>query len=117
MLRSSALGWGTIAIVLGAGLAWPASYYTQRLNDPKAVYLTKESFAAQGDGVADDTFALQRAIDRVQETTHQGIVFVPEGVVLDSNYLTAVRETAARAPTAITPIAIRQSQRLVSTAR
>ena len=55
-----------------------ASYYTRRLDDPKAVFLTQEAFAAQGDGVADDTAAFQRAIDRVQETTRR-IVFVPEG--------------------------------------
>jgi hypothetical protein len=52
----------------------PASYYTQRLDDPKAVYLS-----ATGDGVADDTDAIQKAIDKVQETTRHGIVFVPEG--------------------------------------
>lgn len=79
VLRHAALGLGALGVVLAAGPAWPASYYTQRLNDPKAVYLTKESFAVQGDGVADDTAALQHAIDRVQETTRQGIVFVPEG--------------------------------------
>ena len=31
------------------------------------------------DGVGDDTAALQQAIDRVQETTRRGIVFLPEG--------------------------------------
>ena len=38
-----------------------------------------EAFGARGDGVADDTDAIQRAIDRVHETTGQGVVFVPEG--------------------------------------
>src|ERR1017187_4623190 len=56
-----------------------ASYYTLRLDDSKAVYLTPDSFPVHGDGVADDTDAIQQAIDRVQETTNQGILFVPEG--------------------------------------
>ena len=55
------------------------SYYTARLDDPKAVFLTREKFGAVGDGVADDGAALQKAIDAVQETTGEGIVFVPEG--------------------------------------
>ena len=56
---------------------WPQSYYTVRLDDPRAVYL--ETSGARGDGIADDTAAIQTAIDRVQETVGQGIVFVPEG--------------------------------------
>jgi sugar lactone lactonase YvrE len=55
------------------------SYYTVRLDDPKAVYLTRERFGSVGDGVADDTPALQKAIDAVQETTGEGVVLVPEG--------------------------------------
>ncbi len=65
--------------MLATAPLWGASYYTARLDDPKAVYLTRDDSAAHGDGLADDTDALQRAIDRVQETTNQGIVFVPEG--------------------------------------
>ncbi|HKZ30774.1 MAG TPA: glycosyl hydrolase family 28-related protein [Vicinamibacteria bacterium] len=56
-----------------------ASYYTVRLEDPKAVFVTRERFGAAGDGIADDTTALQKAIDAVQETTGEGVVFVPEG--------------------------------------
>ena len=56
-----------------------ASYYPIRLDDPKAVYLTRRDFPVHADGVADDADALQKAINRVQETTHQGIVFIPEG--------------------------------------
>jgi len=57
--------------------AWAASVYTVRLQDPKAAYL--DAFGARGDGVADDSEAIQKAIDKVQETVGQGIVFVPEG--------------------------------------
>lgn len=56
-----------------------ASYYPLRLDDPKAVYLTTNDFPVHADGVGDDADALQAAIDKVQETTHQGIVFIPEG--------------------------------------
>ena len=66
------------ALWLAAPL-WGASYYTIRLDDPKAVYLTRDNFSVHGDGIADDSDAIQQAIDRVQETTNQGIVFVPEG--------------------------------------
>jgi sugar lactone lactonase YvrE len=55
------------------------SYYPQRLDDPKAVYLTPDSFPVRGDGVADDSVALQQAIDAVQEKPNQGILFVPSG--------------------------------------
>ena len=30
--------------------AWPASYYTVPMDDPKAVYLTRENFSVHGDG-------------------------------------------------------------------
>ncbi len=58
-------------------LAPAASYYTRPLDDPKAVYL--EKFSPRADGVADDTAALQQAIDQVQETTGHGVLLIPEG--------------------------------------
>jgi sugar lactone lactonase YvrE len=51
--------------------AWSASFYTQRLEDPKAVYVSPSG--------GDDTAALQKAINRVQETTGQGIVLLAPG--------------------------------------
>ena len=72
----------TFLLCLALAIASPAaaaSYYTSRPEDPHAVYLTRERFAAVGDGVADDTDAIQNAIDAVQESTGEGIVFVPEG--------------------------------------
>ena len=50
-----------------------------RPDDPGAVYLTKDRFAVHADGSGDDADALQQAIDRVQETTRAGVVFIPEG--------------------------------------
>jgi sugar lactone lactonase YvrE len=55
------------------------SYFTDRPDDPRAVYLTPDKFSVRADGIADDTDALQQAIDKVQETTNQGILFLPSG--------------------------------------
>src|SRR6202521_3081018 len=64
----------TAVLPLGA-----SSYYPSRPDDAKAVYLTREQFSVRGDGVADDTNSIQQAINRVQETQGQGILFVPPG--------------------------------------
>ncbi len=60
-------------------LAQDNSVYTQRPNDPKAVYLTPANFHVKADGVTDDSAALQAAINKVQATANEGIVFVPSG--------------------------------------
>jgi hypothetical protein len=61
--------------LLAAGLAaaplFAASYYPVRLDDPQAVYVSP--------GGDDSTAAIQRAIDKVQETTKYGIVFFAGG--------------------------------------
>ncbi len=56
-----------------------SSFYTLRPDDPKAVYLLRDNSSLHGDGVGDDTDTIQSAINKVQETTVQGIVFLPEG--------------------------------------
>ncbi|HWD94523.1 MAG TPA: glycosyl hydrolase family 28-related protein [Verrucomicrobiae bacterium] len=56
----------------GVGLASSASFYRQPPPDPKAITVT-----APTEG--DDTVMLQQAIDRVRDTTGQGIVFVAPG--------------------------------------
>src|ERR1035437_1570331 len=72
-------------IVLGMvllGIVFPSrgqSFYPARLDDPNAVYLTHDRFPVRGDGNADDSAAIQAAIDKVQETTGEGILFIPEG--------------------------------------
>ena len=68
-----------ITVLLAATPVWAASYYTVRPDDPKAVYLTRDAFPVKGDGIADDSDAIQQAIDKVQAGANQGIVFVPEG--------------------------------------
>ncbi|HEY2471478.1 MAG TPA: glycosyl hydrolase family 28-related protein [Terracidiphilus sp.] len=65
-------------LVCAAMRAKAVSYYPERLEDPKAVYLTPDSFPVHGDGVTDDSAALQAAIDRAAEHG-EGIVFVPSG--------------------------------------
>lgn len=51
------------------------SAYTTRLDDPRAIYLS----AAKGDGVADDSAAIQAAIDKASQDRGEGIVFIPQG--------------------------------------
>jgi sugar lactone lactonase YvrE len=65
--------------VLSAIPLFAASYYPSRPDDPKAVYLTREEFGTKADGVADDTLALQNAIDAIEARAGEGIVFVPSG--------------------------------------
>ncbi len=57
--------------LLLAPSARPASFYAQPLNDPKAVGVSPSG--------GDDTAALQKAVDKVQETTRQGIVLLAPG--------------------------------------
>ena len=67
-------------VLLGSALpSSGASFYPVRLDDPKAVYLTPDQFPVRGDGTADDSAAIQAAVDRVEKTTGEGILFIPEG--------------------------------------
>lgn len=67
-------------VLLGTALSFRgASVYGERIEDPKAVYLVEPQFAVHADGRSDDTEAVQAAVNKVQETTGEGILFVPEG--------------------------------------
>ncbi len=72
-----------VSACLAVSLAIPAlgssSYYPVRLDDAAAVYLTPDKFPVRGDGIADDSDAIQNAIDQVQESHGEGIVFLPSG--------------------------------------
>src|SRR5208282_4145735 len=71
-----------LSVWLTLGCAFPAlaaSIFTTRLDDPKAVYLTAPAFGAVADGQADDSAAIQAAIDKAASDSLGGIVFVPAG--------------------------------------
>lgn len=72
----------TLVLALGlVSAVWGApgtSVLTTRPNDPKAVDVSAAAFGAKGDGVADDSAALQAAINQAQQSRGD-IVFVPSG--------------------------------------
>ncbi len=68
-----------ILFCFGLPLWGEESYYPVRLQDAKAVYLTKDQFPVHGDGVADDSAAIQSAIDQAAAEHNEGILFIPEG--------------------------------------
>jgi hypothetical protein len=81
----SILTWITLVNILFSSESFGGkSFYTARLDDPHAVYLTKDDFSVNADGTGDDTAALQAAIDKASDT-RAGIVFIPEGTYLLSN--------------------------------
>src|SRR5258708_37612411 len=61
----------TIFCLTAAASVRAASFYAQRLEDPRAVYASPSG--------GDDTISLQRALNRVQETTRQGVVLLAPG--------------------------------------
>ena len=67
------------AFFFWSGTAHATSFYLGRPADPRAVDFTAQAFGAHADGTGDDSDALQRAIDRVQETTGAGVLLIPEG--------------------------------------
>ena len=69
--RRLGLFFSFLLFLVFAASAWSASFYTQRLEDPKAVYVAPSG--------GDDTAALQKAVNQVQETTGQGIVLLAPG--------------------------------------
>lgn len=68
-----------IALEGTASVFAAASALTIRLDDPEAVYLAPPSFDVHGDGAADDSTAIQAAIDQAARSLWEGIVFVPSG--------------------------------------
>ena len=68
-----------ILMVSATAFMQAQSVYTAVPDDPNAVTLASPNFSVHADGIADDSDALQQAIDRVQETVHHGIVFIPAG--------------------------------------
>ena len=63
------------AMIIPAATLHAASVYTERPDDPGAVYFTPDNFDIHGDGIGDDSDALQEAVS----SAGGGIVFIPEG--------------------------------------
>lgn len=59
--------------------AFGASVITSRLDDPKAIYVGPGESGARADGAADDSAALQAAIDKASDSGREGIVFIAAG--------------------------------------
>ena len=55
------------------------SVYTQKPEDPGAIFFTPEEFGFKADGKSDVTDALQAAIDKVKSEMNFGILFIPQG--------------------------------------
>ena len=65
---------------LTAGAVQQQSVYTQKPDDPEALFFTPENFPGiTADGKTDVSEALQAAINRVKTEQAFGILFVPEG--------------------------------------
>jgi hypothetical protein len=69
----------TVAMLSAAIPVLGRSYYPARLDDAKAIYLTPTEFPVKANGIADDSDAVQQAINKVRETSNQGILFIPAG--------------------------------------
>ncbi len=82
MCIKSFFTWFTlISIIFSTKALGGKSFYTTRLDDPRAIYLTKENFSVYADGIGDDTEVLQAAIDKASDK-RASIVFIPQGTYL-----------------------------------
>ena len=61
-----------------------SSYYTQKPEDPDAVYFTPKDFSILADGKTDVSVQLQNAINQLKTDRNFGILFIPEGSYLIS---------------------------------
>src|SRR5450759_96282 len=55
------------------------SIYTQKPDDPSAVFFTLENFSITADGRTDVSVQLQTAINQLKTDRNFGILFIPEG--------------------------------------
>ncbi len=68
-----------IVSLAAADAASAQSVFTERPDDPGAVYVTAPAYAVAGDGTTDDTAALQAAIDAAAAPNTANVVFLPSG--------------------------------------
>jgi sugar lactone lactonase YvrE len=64
------------------------SYYTQKPEDPEAVYFTPGNFPITADGKTDVSDILQQAINQLKSDRNFGILFIPEGIYTLSKTIT-----------------------------
>jgi hypothetical protein len=69
----------TFLLFVTAPALFAQSVFIRRPADPYAAYLERGAYGAAADGVADDTPAIQAAIDHAAGTAGGGIVLVAEG--------------------------------------
>ena len=76
----------TISLVTTYGKAPKSgnSYYTQKPDDPAAVFFTPENFNITANGKTDVSVQLQNAINQLKTDRNFGILFIPEGSYLIS---------------------------------
>ena len=60
------------------------SFYTQKPDDPEAVFFTPEKYGITNDGKTDVSVQLQNAINQLKADRNFGIIFIPEGTYIIS---------------------------------
>ncbi len=72
--------WLTFAtLILATPTLLANSYYSELPKDTQAVVVTAANFPVKADGIADDTDALQQAIDKAHDAHEAGVVLLPSG--------------------------------------
>ena len=70
----------TFSILSGSAATKPSrSFFTQKPDDPAAVYFTPQNFDITNDGRSDVSIQLQNAINKLKTDRNFGILFIPEG--------------------------------------
>jgi hypothetical protein len=69
----------TLVLLASAATASAQSVFTTRPDDPGAIHLAAPEYPVRGDGTADDTAAIQAAIDKAGSSFSGGLVFIPSG--------------------------------------
>ena len=70
----------TGSIILSYSAEPGKSYYTQKPEDPEALFFTPTDFSITADGKTDVSDQLQKAINQLKTGKNFGILFIPEGI-------------------------------------
>ena len=75
----------TCSLISGVAATKPSgSFYTQKPDDPAAVFFTSENFGITNNGKTDVSVQLQKAINQLKTERNFGILFIPEGTYMIS---------------------------------